>query len=169
MLNNKLKKCKGIDIDSKLKEYTVKNYDNQSLTEKVKSYFADLAQNRNVISQMGEIQDSIDQIKSNINILTSYLNQILCIRQKMTFGKESYSCKIEFTWTDTLKNSTWHSYNIWFEIYNALFNLATSYYTLGLCVAKAAMDRNSHKEANKCFKHAMYLYNVIKEEAAQAI
>jgi hypothetical protein len=112
MLNNKLKKCKGIDIDSKLKEYTVKNYDNQSLTDTVKSYFASLAQNRNVMSQMGEIQDSIDQIKSNINILTSYLNQILSIRQKMTFGKENYSCKIEFTWTDTLKNNTWHSYNI---------------------------------------------------------
>jgi hypothetical protein len=169
MLNNKLKKCKGIDIDSKLKEYTVKNYDNQSLTDTVKSYFASLAQNRNVMSQMGEIQDSIDQIKSNINILTSYLNQILSIRQKMTFGKESYSCKIEFTWTDTLKNNTWHSYNIWFEIYNALFNLASSYFSLGLNVSKAAMDRNAHKEATKYFKYAMYLYNVIKEEAITKI
>ena len=118
---------------------------------------------------MGEIQDSIDQIKSNINILTSYLNQILSIRQKMTFGKESYSCKIEFTWNDTLKNSTWHSFNIWFEIYNALFNLASSYFSLGIVVSKAAMDRMAHKEANRFFKYGMYLYNVIKEEAITKI
>ena len=169
MFINKFKKCKDIDMDSKLKEYVIKNYDNQSLTETLKRYFAELTQNRNVMSQMGETQDSIDQLKQNINIITSYLNQIFAIKQKMTFGTESFSCKIEFTWNDTLKNSTWHSYNIWFEIYNALFNLATSYYSLGLGVSKVSMDRNGHKEANKYFKYAMYLYNVIKEEALTKI
>ena len=169
MFINKFKKCKAIDMDSKLKEFVIKNYDNESLTEGVKGFFAELTQNRNVISQMGETQDSIDQLKQNINIITSYLNQILAIKQKMTFGKEDYSCKIEFTWNDTIKNSTWHSYNIWFEIYNTLFNLATSYYSLGLGVSKAAMEKNGHKEANKYFKNAMYLYNVIKEEVMTKI
>ena len=77
MFINKFKKCKDIDMDSKLKEYVIKNYDNQSLTETLKRYFAELTQNRNVMSQMGETQDSIDQLKQNINIITSYLNQIL--------------------------------------------------------------------------------------------
>ena len=169
MFINKTKKTKAIDMDSKLKEYVIKNYDNESLTEKVKSYFAELTQNRNVISQMGELQDSIDQLKQNINIITSYINQILAIKQKMTFGTEKYSCKIEFTWNDTIKGSTWKSYNIWFEYYNALFNLATSYYCLGKSVGKAATEKNGHKEASRYFKNAMYLYNVIKEEAITKI
>ena len=169
MLINKTKKTKAIDIDSKLKQYVIKNYDNESLTEKVKSYFAELAQNRTVITQMGELQNSIDQLRQNINILTSYINQILMIKQKMTFGKESYSCSIEFTWNDTIKSSNWRSYNIWFEIYNVMFNLAVSYYCLGEETGKAAIDRIGHKEANKYFKYAMYLFNVIKEEALTKI
>ena len=169
MFINKTKKTKPIDMDSKLKEYVIKNYDNESLTENVKNYFAELTQNRNVISQIGEVVDSIDQIKQNVNIITSYINQIIAIKQKMTFGKESYSCKIEFTWNDTIKGSTWHSYNIWFEVYNAIFNLAVSYFCLGLGVGKAAMEKNGHKEASKYFKHAMYLFNLIKEDAITKI
>ena len=169
MFINKNKKAKSIDMDSKLKEYVIKNYDNESLTEKVKSYFAEITQNRNVISQMPEVQESIDQLKQNINIITSYVNQINAIKQKMTFGKESYSCKIEFTWNDTLKGSTWHSYSIWFELYNCLFNLAVSYYSLGMSVGKAATDKNGHKEASKYFKNANYIFNVIKEEAITKI
>ena len=41
----------------------------------------------------------------------------------MTFGKQSYSCKIGFCWTDTKKE--WKSYNIYFEIYNCLYNLGS--------------------------------------------
>jgi len=165
MFINKTKKTKAIDMDSKLKEYVIKNYDNESLTEKVKSYFAELTQNRNVIAQMGETQDSIDQLKQSINIVTSYINQLMAIKQKMTFGKENYSCKIEFTWNDTIKGSQWRSYSIWFEVYNTLFNLAVLYYFLGVQVAKASTDKNGHKEASKYFKNAMYIFNVIKEEA----
>jgi hypothetical protein len=169
MFITKTKKAKTIDMDSKLKEYVIKNYDNESLTDKVKNYFADLTQNRNVISQMAEVQESIEQLKQNINIITTYLNQLMAIKQKMTFGKESYSCSIEFTWNDTIKGSTWHSYNIWFEVYNMIFNLAVSYYCLGKSVGKAATDKMGHKEASKYFKNAMYLFNVIKEEAITKI
>ena len=103
MLINKLKTCKAIDLDSKFKEYVIKNYDDASLTDKIKSYFSEINQCRSVISQMGEVQDSIDQLKQNISIILSYINMLSAIKQKMTFGKESYSCKIEFTWTDTIK------------------------------------------------------------------
>ena len=169
MYINKFKKCKAIDLDSKLKEYVIKNYDNESLSEKVKSYFAELNQNRNVISQMGELQDNIDHLKQNAMILTGYLNMLMALKQKMTFGKESYSCKVEFTWTDTIKDSKWNSYNIFFEIYNVMFNLATCYYNLGTQAGKAATEKNGHKEASKFYKFAMYLYDVIKEEAITKI
>ena len=112
MLINRLKICKPIDLDSKLKEYVVKNYDNESLTDKVKEYFSQFSQNRNVMSQMGELQDDISQLKQNIGIVTEYINMLSAIKQKMTFGKESYSCKIEFVWTDSIKGSKYDSYNI---------------------------------------------------------
>ena len=165
MLINKLKICKSIDLDSNLKEYISKNYDEQSITEKVKSYFRELSQCRTVMSQMGTVQDNIDQLKQNISIISSYINMLSAVKQKMTFGKESYSCKIEFTWTDTIKESKYSSYNIFFEIYNALFNLATCYYNLGTQLSLSAKEKTEHKEASQCFKQAMYLFNVIKEEA----
>ena len=165
MLINKFKTCKAIDLDSKFKEYVIKNYDDASLTEKVKTYFSEINQARNVISQMGEVQDNIDQLKQNINIILSYINMLSAIKQKMTFGKESYACKIEFIWTDTIKGSKYSSYNIFFEIYNAMFNLATCYYNLGTELAKVSTDKLGHKEACKNFKNAMYVYDVIKEEA----
>ena len=169
MLIKKRKQCKPIDLDSKLKEYVVKNYDNESLTDKVKSYFSELNQNRNVMTQMPENQDNLDQLKQDINIITSYINMLSAIKQKMTFGKESFSCKIEFIWTDTIKGSKWDSYNIYFEIYNALFNLATCYYNLGTQTAASSTEKNGHKEASKYFKYAMSLYDTIKEEATTKI
>ena len=165
MLINKLKTCKAVDFDSKLKEYVIQNYDEASLTEKIKKYFAEINQCRTVISQMGEVQDNIDQLRQNITILLTYINMLSAIKQKMTFGKEGYACKIEFTWTDTIKGSKYSSYNIFFEIYNAMFNLATCYYNLGTQLAKAASEKIGHKEACKNFKNAMYMYDVIKEEA----
>ena len=63
MLINRMKTCKPIDLDSKLKEYVIKNYDNESMTDKVKAYFSELNQNRSVMSQMAEVQDNIDQLK----------------------------------------------------------------------------------------------------------
>ena len=165
MLINKLKTCKAIDLDSKFKEYVIKNYDDASLTDKIKSYFSEINQCRSVMSQMGEIQDSIDQLKQNISIILSYINMLSAIKQKMTFGKESYSCKIEFTWTDTIKGSKYSSYNIFFEIYNSMFNLATCYYNLATQLGKNATEKIGHKEACKYYRQAMYLYDVIKEEA----
>ena len=165
MLINKLKACKAIDLDSKFKEYVIKNYDEASLTDKIKSYFSEINQCRNVMSQMGEVQDSIDQLKQNISIILSYINMLSAIKQKMTFGKEGYSCKIEFTWTDTIKGSKYSSYNIFFEIYNAMFNLATCYYNLATQLGKNATEKIGHKEACKYYRQAMCLYDVIKEEA----
>ena len=142
MLINKLKTCKAIDLDSKLKEYVIQNYDNESLTEKLKSYFTQINQNRAVMSQMGTYQDSIDQLKQNISIISSYINMLSAVKAKMTFGKESYSCKVEFIWYDTIKESKYCSYNIFFEIYNAMFNLAVCYYNLGTQIAKNATEKS---------------------------
>jgi lysyl-tRNA synthetase class I len=81
MLINKFKICKPIDLDSKLKEYVIQNYDDQSLSDKLKAYFKELNQNRAVMSQMGELQDNIDQLKQNINIITSYINMLTAVKR----------------------------------------------------------------------------------------
>ena len=169
MLINKFKICKAIDLDSKMKEYVIQNYDNESLTEKIKYYFSQLNQNRAVMSQMGAVQDNIDQLKQYANIISSYINMLTSVKAKMAFGKESYECKIEFTWTDTIKESKYSSYNIFFEIYNAMFNLAVCYYNIGTLVARDATEKMGHKEACNYFKYAMYLFDVIKEEAVSKI
>ena len=46
MLINKIKKCKPLDIDNKLKEYLIKNNDKNSLSDKIKNFFTELSENR---------------------------------------------------------------------------------------------------------------------------
>ena len=165
-----IKRTKEIDLSSRLSEYVTKNYDQNSLSTKIQQYFGEVNQNRGVISKMGQTASKIDTLKQHINIVTHYINQLNTIKTKMTFGKENYSCKIEFTWSDTIKNSNWSSYNIYFEIYNTMFNLASLYYALGFFISQSENpDKNSRKEASKNFKYAMYIFNVIKEEAMTKI
>ena len=110
----KSKNTTKIDLTSRLKEYIVKYYENESLKDSVKTYFTDLSNNRFISSQIGEVQDSIEQLKQKIKIITLYINKIMFINKNMTIGEESYGFKIEFIWNDTIKDSNWKSYNIWF-------------------------------------------------------
>ena len=169
MMLNKMKTCKPIDLESKLKEFISKNFEKGVIPEKINDYIKEISQNRMVISQMSKVQDNIAQLRQNISILTTYINMLSAIMQKITFGKEAYSCKIEFTWSDTIKDSNYDSYNIFFEFYNVMFNLATSYYILGTKIAGESNEKNGHKEANKSFKNALYLFDAIKEEAVTKI
>lgn len=164
-----MKTCKPIDLESKLKDYISNNYDKNTIPEKINEYFTELNQNRMVISQMSKTEDNIPQLRQNVSILSSYINMLSAIMQKMTFGKEKYSCKIEFTWNDTIKDSNYDSYNIFFEFYNVMFNLATCYYILGTKIGIESTEKSGHKEANTYFKHALYIYNAIKEEAMTKI
>ena len=170
MLINKIKKCKPIDIDNKLKEYLIKNNDKTSLSDRIKTFFTELAENRDLMSKMKEIQISTEEIKQNIKTITTYINQINTVKKKMIFGKEKYCCKIQFDWLDTIKGNHIKSYNIDFEIYNSLYNLAILYYCNGLNLANNEMPtKEMRKEATISFKHAIYLFNVLKEEANKAI
>ena len=162
-----LKSTKQINYDSKLKEYIIKNYDAESMTDKVKDFIAELQQNQNVISQMTGVVTNVDQIRTNKEIYLSYINQLEKLKGKMTFGKEEFSAKIEFTWTDTLKKSKFSSYNINFEFYNALFNYATLHFLLATFLAKEAGNEESIlKEVTKNYRYAMGVYDIIKTEAA---
>ena len=121
-----LKQTSKIEIFTKLNEYAIKHSSGSS--EKYNSFFQEMQQNRNVITKVGNLLVlSSSHISQQRFVLSSYINQLIILKSKMLFGKESYNCAIEFVWTDTIKENKWKSYNIYFEYYNTLFNLGVIY------------------------------------------
>ncbi len=155
-----------------LNSYISANYTVSVMDDKIDTFIRDLKQNRDVIYKMPKISDSQEQLTQNKTILIAYINQILALRSKMTFGKEEYSCKIKFKWTDTIEGKEWSSYNINFEFYNVLFNLATVFYCLGIAISNRqskTIDKNVKKEASKNLRNSLYCFRVIKNEAYSRI
>ena len=159
-----LKLTKPINYDGALKEYIIKNYDAE-LPEDTKVFIGELQQNQAVINSMTQINQSLDTLKVNREIVLNYVNQINVLRQKLTFGKEKFSIKIEFRWKDIFKQSKWESYNIYFELYNALFNLATIHYLIAIHMEKDnSNEENYLKEISNNYRNAMAIFELIKNE-----
>ena len=165
-----LKRTAPIDFYTKLESYVLTNYNMGMLSDSVDHFFRDIKQNRDVICKLCKNSVSIEQLTKHRLILTTYLNEILTLRSKMTFGKQSYSCKIGFCWNDTICDKEWKSYNIYFEIYNCLFNLGVIYYCIGNHLGNTAKeDKNIYKESVKNYKHALYIFDRLRHEAFSAI
>ena len=165
-----IKKTKQLDLVACFKEYVIKNLDASYLTDKLKKFFGEVNQNRAVISNMKHTSTNISELKQHANIVNHYINQLNLLKTKMTFGKESYSCKIEFIWCDTIKKSKYESFNIYFEIYNSMFNLASLYYALGFYNSQTEnADKETRKLSSKYFKYSMYIFQYLKEEATTKI
>ena len=163
-----LKKTGKVDFYAKLENYTLTNYG--SMSESVENFFRDIKQNRDVICNLTKNNSSAEKFNQHRLILTTYLNEILALKSKMTFGKQSYSCKVGFCWSDTICHQEWKSYNIYFEIYNCLYNLAVIYYCLGNYLGNTAKDdKNLLKESVISYKHALYIFDRLKNEAYSAI
>ena len=164
-----LKRTPNIDIFSKLNDFALTN--SQGSLEKYTSLFREMQQNREVINKVGNLRIlSSNQSAQQHHILTSYVNQLSILRSKMLFGKESYNCTIEFQWTDTIKEKTWKSYNINFEFSNALYNLAVTYYVVGLEIgADSKEDKNKKKDAINHFKKALCLFRLLKNDSYHLI
>ena len=153
------------DIFTKLNDYALTNCTGS--IEKYSSFFRELQQNREVISKVGNLKSlSSNQMTQQRLILTFYVNEIAVLRTKMLFGKESYSCKLDFQWTDTIKEKLWKSNSINFEFSNSLYNLAVIYYILGLEIGcNSKDDKNIKKDAINNFKKALSLFRFLKNEA----
>jgi len=164
-----IKRTPNIDIFSKLNDYALTNGSNS--IEKYSNFFRDMQQNREVIHKVGNLRAlSSDKYAQQRHILTTYVNEIIVLRSKMMFGKESYNCKIDFSWNDTIREKQWKSYNINFEYSNALYNLAVVYYVLGLEAGGSSKDdKNMKKDAINYFKKAVYLFRTLKNEAYSLI
>ena len=165
-----LKKTASVDMYSKLENYVLSNYSMGMLSDSVDNFFRDIKQNRDVICKLSKNNTSVEQLTQHKLVLTTYINELLAIKSKMTFGKQSYSCKIGFCWSDTICNKEWKSYSIYFEIYNCLYNLAVIYYCLGNHLGNTAKDdKNKNKEAVINYKHALYIFDRLRREAYSAI
>ena len=164
-----LKHASNIDLFTKLNDFALKYGSGPS--DKYTNLFREMHQNREVISKIGSLKSlTSEQISEQKHILTSYINQLIVIKSKILFGKESYSCKIDFAWTDTIKENKWKSHKINFEYYNALYNLAVIYYMTGLDLGKNSKeDKNIKKDAVNHFKKAVCLFRLLKDEAFSSI
>ena len=158
-----------LDLFTKLNEYALK-YGAGSI-DKYTNLFREMQQNREVMNKIGGIKNlTSDQISQQKHILTSYINNLIVIKSKIIFGRESYNCKIDFKWSDVIKDKQWKSHNINFEYYNSLYNLAVIYYMNGLELgANSKDDKNIKKDAVNHFKKAVYLFKLMKEEAYSSI
>ncbi|MCQ2818522.1 MAG: hypothetical protein MJ252_14735, partial [archaeon] len=113
---------------------------------------------------------NVDTLKANREILLNYANQLVQLKNKMTFGKDETSVKIEFKWTDTFKESKWTSYSIHFEYYNIIFNLAMINYILGVeTTSEQKLEEFVLKDGIKYYQYAAGFFNLIKEEAPSVI
>lgn len=172
MLPTTLKIAKPLNFETKLKEYVLKNYDSSVFSDDVKNFLVDLQQNRNVISKMGEIGSCLELLRSNLVVVTGYINQLVILKSKMTFGKESHSAQIQFEWTDSLKGSKISSYNIYFEYYNCLYLLATMHFNIAMNMDKEnPSDRGKDllKDITKNYRNALALFELIKNEVPEKL
>ena len=170
MISGKLKSAQSIDIISQIKNYIISNYDASCFTPTVEKFLGEVQQNRNVISDLGEVKQNLDSLKSNRQICLQYITQLNLLKSKMSFGKEKIAVHLNFMWKDTLKNSNVSSLNINFELYNVMFNLATIYLNIGRFESiEAGNDDSRLKEAIKSYQFAAGFFDKIKNEAPQSI
>ena len=170
MISGKLKSAQSIDIISQIKNYIISNYDASCFTPTVEKFLGEVQQNRNVISDLGEVKQNLDSLKSNRQICLQYITQLNLLKSKMSFGKEKIAVHLNFMWKDTLKNSNVSSLNINFELYNVMFNLATIYLNIAKYESiEAGNDDSRLKEAIKSYQFAAGFFDKIKNEAPQSI
>ena len=170
MISSRLKSAVAIDLVSQIKNYIIGNYDANSFTPTVEKFLAEVQQNRNVISDMGETKLNLDTLKSNRQICIQYISQINLLKSKMSFGKESIAIHLGFQWKDTLKNNMCSSMNINFELYNVMFNLAMIYLNIAKMESiEAGNDDSRLKEAIKSYQYAAGFFDKIKNEIPQAL
>ena len=170
MISVKLKTATSIDIISQIKNYIISNYDAASFTPTVEKFLGEVQQNRNVISDLGEVKQTLDSLKSNRQICMHYISQLNLLKSKMSFGQDKLAVHLGFVWRDTLKNSNFNSMNINFELYNVMFNLATIYLNIGRMESvEAGNDDSRLKEAIKSYQYAAGFFDRIKNEAPLSI
>lgn len=130
----------------------------------MESFISEFQQNRNVLTSLDDKDMSYDSLSKTKDMIIQYLKMLNLIKSKMNFGKEDFSVKIQFGWKDVLKNDFCYSYNINFEYYSILYNLAVTYYLIGNSISMENSTETKLKEAIKYFQYSAWIFDNIKNE-----
>ena len=171
MFTFKFKQGFPLEFDKRMKSYLDKNYGTKNIFlfldsdsyKKIEPFIIELNQNRNVLVKILESDRSFENLKMFREISINYLLQINQLKNKINFGKDSYSLKIDFTWKDTLTEEKNVSNSIHFEYYSVFFNLALINFEMGKYLYFSD-DELKLKEAVKLFQTAAWSADRIKEE-----
>ena len=132
---------------------------NQTISQGTNYIIKELQNSRNEILNYPKYVTDFEKIDKMRQNYTIYINMLYIVKKNILFGNEDYTVNLNFNWTDTLTETEFNSNNIDFEYYNALFNLGTIYYLIGL------NNKNSNNDQMSIyFKNALSIFKIIKNE-----
>lgn len=173
MFNFKLKQGQSVDIEKIIKAYIEKNYGiylihlikffyklDKEAYAKIEDLIKNLAQSRLILIDGVANKDPFKYIQTGV----SYLQLINSMKNKINFGKDSYSLTIDFKWRDTLADENYSSNSIHFEYYAVLFNMGIQYFELGKSSLSQEDNDQKLKEGVNQFQTAAWIFDRIKEQ-----
>jgi len=88
---------------------------------------------------------------------------INALKNKINFGKDTYSLKLDFAWKDTLTDEKFISNSIHFEYFSIMFNLGIIYFEMGKSLYFKDDDIKL-RDGVKYFQTSAWIFDRIKEE-----
>jgi hypothetical protein len=128
------------------------------------NFIIELTNLRKKISTPNSFKSCYNDLLDLKESIITYINMLNFIKGKITFGKDQYSVKIEFTWMDTIKDSNQSSYQLNLEIYSNLFNLALTNYFISRLIDLENDDEAKLKTIFKNLEFSVGILDQIKTE-----
>ena len=122
MLLEKFKTSKKIEIGKTINEYVKKHYD-MNAAKSIESLCNEIEFARNSVISFNDKDKSTETLLKWKGVIIEYLKLLNTVRQRMSFGKDGASVKLQFSWIDVLKKDNYSSYSFAFEYYSNLLNL----------------------------------------------
>lgn len=130
----------------------------------MEQFIKDLAITRNRIINPATIEVTFGNLKDLKDTIIAYLNILSYVKSKINFGTDQFSLKIEFIWKDTVKDSFTSSYNVAFEFYSVLYNLAVCNNMMTKLINADSDEEVKLKDAIKTLEFSAGIMEKIKTE-----
>jgi len=135
----------------------------------METFVKELTVTRNKIINPATIEATYMNLKDLKDSIISYLNMLNFIKSKISFGNDKFSVSIEFIWRDTVKDSNISSYNIAYEIYCVLYNLAVCNNLIANLTNPDNDEEIKLKESIKQLEFSAGIMDKIKTELSTAM
>ncbi len=130
----------------------------------METFIKDFVITRNKIINPTSFEITQINLKDLKDLMISYLNMLNFIKTKINFGNDQYSLKVEFIWRDTVKDTNVSSYNIAFEMYCVLYNVAICNNLMAKIVNPDTDDELKLKESIKQLEFCAGITEKIRTE-----